>query len=64
MNKVVVYPNPEGGVCTLIPTPDALTHMTIEEIAAKDIPQGIKYKIIDANELPDQTFYNAWEYQE
>lgn len=62
--KVVIYKNPEGGVCTLIPTPDALRYMSIEEIAAKDIPQGINYKIIYADELPDQTFYNAWEYQE
>lgn len=65
MNQRIIYPNLEGGVSIIIPTPEALEFMTIEEIAAKDVPQGIKYKIIDVNELPqDRTFRNAWEYQE
>ena len=64
MTKVIIYPNGQGGVCVVTPTPDALQFMSIEEIAAKDVPQGIEYKIIDASELPqDRTFRNAWEYQ-
>lgn len=64
MNQRIIYPNPEGGVCVIIPAPEALEFMTIEEIAAKDVPTGIEYKIIDASELPqDRTFRNAWEYQ-
>lgn len=62
--KKIIYPNEQGGVCVIVPTPEALESMTIEEIAAKDVPQGIEYKIIDASELPqDRTFRNAWEYQ-
>lgn len=65
MNQRIIYPNLEGGVSIIIPTPEALEFMTIEEIAAKDVPQGIEYKIIDVNELPqDRTFRSAWEYQE
>ena len=62
--KRIIYPNLDGGVCVIIPTPEALESMAIEEIAAKDVPQGIEYKIIDVSELPqDRTFRNAWEYQ-
>lgn len=62
--KRIIYPNLEGGVSVIVPTPEALESMTIEEIAAKDVPQGIEYKIIDVSELPqDRTFRNAWEYQ-
>ena len=63
--KRIIYPNEQGGVCVIVPTPEALESMSIEEIAAKDVPQGIEYKIIDVSELPqDRTFRNAWEYQE
>jgi hypothetical protein len=37
----------------------------IEWIAAKDVPKGKPYKIIDVEDIPtDRTFRNAWEYQE
>ncbi len=65
MNQRIIYKNLENYVCVIIPTPEALQTMTIEEIAAKDVPQGIEYKIIDASELPqDRTFRNAWTWQE
>ena len=65
MEKRIIYPNPEGGLYVVVPTPEALKSMTIEEIAAKDVPQGVPYKIIDVSELPqDRTFRNAWEYSE
>lgn len=64
MNQRIIYPNPEGGVCVVIPTTEALESMTIVEIAAKDVPQGIEYKIIDVSELPsDRTFRNAWSWE-
>ena len=64
MNQRIIYPNLEGGVCVIIPTPEALQTMTIEEIATKDVPQGIEYKIIDVSELPsDRTFRNAWSWE-
>lgn len=63
--KRIIYPNEQGGVCVIVPTPEALESMSIEEIATKDVPQGIEYKIIDASELPsDRTFRNAWTWQE
>ena len=64
MTQVIIYPNGQGGVCVVTPTPEALESMTIEEIAVKDVPQGIEYKIIDVSELPsDRTFRNAWSWE-
>lgn len=65
MTQRIIYPTDEGGVAIIIPTPEALQTMTIEEIAAKDVPQLTSYKIIDASDIPtDRTFRNAWEYVE
>ena len=37
--------------------------LTLEEICRKDVPTGIKYKIIDSSELPDNMdFRNAWRF--
>lgn len=62
MNQRIIYPTNEGGVAVIIPADCGLT---IEEIAAKDVPQGKPYKIVDVADIPtDRTFRNAWEYQE
>lgn len=63
MNSRIIYPNDDGGVSIVIPAPDC--GLTIEEIAAKDVPAGKPYKIVDVADIPtDRTFRNAWEYSE
>jgi hypothetical protein len=63
MNQRIIYPNDNGGVSILIPTPEYLAEHTIEELAAKDVPAGKPYKIVDVADIPsDRTFRNAWEY--
>ena len=65
MNQRIIYPNDEGGVSIIIPTPEYLQDHTIEELAEKDVPEGRPYKIVDVTDIPeDRTFRNAWEYQE
>jgi hypothetical protein len=65
MNQRIIYPNDDGGVSIIIPTPEYMADHTIEELAAKDVPQGKPYKIVDVSVIPtDRTFRNAWEYQE
>ena len=60
MNQRIIYPNNDGGVAIIIPADCGLT---IEEIAAKDVPAGKEYKIVDVADIPtDRTFRNAWEY--
>jgi hypothetical protein len=65
MNQRIIYPTDDGGVAIIIPTPEYLETHTIEELAAKDVPEGKPYKIVDVADIPeDRTFRNAWEYQE
>lgn len=61
MNKRILYPTDDGGVAILVPAPDC--GLTIKEIAAKDVPEGKPFKIVDAADVPtDRTFRAAWEY--
>ena len=59
MNQRIIYPTPDGGVAIVIPSGE----LSIEEVAAKDVPEGVSYKIVDISDIPsDRTFRNAWEY--
>ena len=59
-NFRVIYPTSDGGVAVIVPAPDC--GLTVEEIAAKDVPAGKPYKIVDATDVPtDRTFRSAWE---
>lgn len=59
MNSRIIYQTDEGGVAVIVPADCGLT---IEEIAAKDVPAGKAYKIVDVSEVPsDRTFRSAWE---
>ena len=63
MNQRIIYPTDEGGVAVIAPAD--CCGLTIEEIAAKDVPAGKSFKIVDAADIPsDRTFRSAWEYQE
>ena len=57
--KRIIYQDDTGGVAIIVPADCGLT---IEEIAAKDVPAGTPYSIVDAADIPtDRTFRNAWE---
>ena len=57
----IIYPTADGGVAVIVPTEEC--GLTIEAIAAKDVPAGTPFKIVDAADIPsDRTFRNAWEY--
>ena len=77
MNQRIIYPTDDGGVSVIIPAAEC--GLTIEEIAAKDVPPIIvrgpdgsvasstprPYKIVDVADIPsDRTFRAAWEYAE
>ena len=62
MKQRIIYPNDSGGVSIIVPADCGLT---IEEIAAKDVPAGKPFKIVDVADIPsDRTFRDAWEYAE
>lgn len=56
MNRII-YTNESGGVSVIIPTGE----LSVEEVAAKDVPQGVAFEIVDASVIPsDRCFRNAW----
>lgn len=60
MDQRIIYPNNEGGVSIIVPAPEC--GLTIEEIAAKDVPAGKPYKIVSVYDISsDRTFRSAWE---
>ena len=65
-NKVIVYPQENGIVAIVNPSRSSIEGgLTMEEIAAKSVPAGVPYKIIDISEVPsDRVFRDAWEYVE
>ena len=59
MNSRIIYPSDNGGVCIIIPAPEC--GLTIEQIAAKDVPAGKPFKIVDVSEIPtDRSMRDAW----
>jgi hypothetical protein len=61
--KRIIYKTPDGGVAVLVPSPEYLQDHTMEDLAAKDVPEGAEYTIVDTADIPtDRTFRNAWEY--
>lgn len=61
--KRIIYKRPDGGVSIIIPMPEE--SRTVEEIAQKDVPTGLAYKIVDVSEISsDRTFRDAWDIDE
>ena len=59
----IIYKTAEGGVAVLIPTAEWLETHTIEELAEKDVPAGLEFKIVNTSDIPsDRTFRDAWEF--
>lgn len=65
MTQVIIYKQDNGVVAIIRPTAEALALYGIEAIAAKDVPAGKPYKIIDASDIPtDRSQRNAWTVDE
>jgi hypothetical protein len=61
MNQRIIYPTDDGGVAIIVPADCGLT---LEQIAAKDVPAGKPYEIVDVSDIPsDRTFRGAWAWQ-
>lgn len=59
LEKRIIYLTNDGNISIIIPADCGLT---IEEIAQKDVPAGIPYKITDVSDIPsDRTFRGAWD---
>ena len=59
MNQVIIYKQDNGAVAILTPTGE----LSIEEVAAKDVPANTPFKIVNDEDIPsDRTFRNAWKH--
>lgn len=57
--QTIIYPDGQGGIAVVVPTPTC--GISLEEIARKDVPAGIPYRLIDTADIPqDRTFRAAW----
>ena len=71
----IIYPTDDGGVAVIIPAAEC--GLTIEEIAAKDVPPIVvrgpensivsstprPFQIVDVSDIPsDRTFRGAWSW--
>ena len=62
MDKRIIYKTENGGVSVIIPVDCGLT---LEQIAAKDVPTGSPYKIVDVIDIPtDRTERGQWDVDE
>ena len=58
MDKRIIYKNTDGSISIIIP---ADCDLTVEQIAQKDVPTGLNYKIVDVSEVPsNREFRDAW----
>ena len=55
--QVITYQEGDS-VAVVIPN----ASIPIEVVAAKDVPEGVPFTIIDASQLPDRYFRAAWEF--
>lgn len=63
MSQRIIYKNKDGGVSVIIPWLGS--GLTIEQIASKDVPTGLPYKIVDASEIPtDRSARALWDIDE
>lgn len=59
MDQRIIYQTDDGGVAVIIPTLNS--RLTIQQIAAKDVPTGKPYAIIPASDVPsDRAARDTW----
>jgi hypothetical protein len=57
MEKRIIFQNETGGVSVIVPFLGG--GLTVAQIAAKDVPAGAAFKIVDAADIPDDRSQRA-----
>lgn len=60
--QVIVFPNDIGGVSVIIPASEFADQ--IEAVAAKDVPDGKPWRIVDDSTLPSRESRDSWTWTE
>lgn len=58
--QVIIFPQDDNKVSVIIPAPEYADQ--IEAVAAKDVPEGKPWRIIDADELPSYDLRSRWSW--
>jgi hypothetical protein len=57
----VIYPNDEGGVSIIVPSPSCSSIGRL----IQDVPEGKPYQVVNVSEIPtDRSYRNAWTFEE
>mgnify|MGYP001769449820 CR=1 FL=1 len=63
--KRIIFKNTDNSIGVIIPSQEVMNKYTLVQIANKDVPAGLPYKIVNTSDVPsDRTFRNAWELAE
>ncbi len=60
MTLIILYQREDGGVSVVIPAPEYDDQ--IEAVAAKDVPTGAVWRIVDASDLPPRGTRDRWRW--
>jgi hypothetical protein len=61
----IIFKNQDNSIGIITPTDEALSFATIEQIAEKDVPKDLPYKIVEDTDIPsDRTYRDAWEWDD
>ena len=60
MTQVIIFNQDNGVPAVVTPTPECLQTHTVQEIAIKDVPAGMPFKIVGADDLPTDEPQEAW----
>lgn len=59
MTQRIIYPNGNGGIAVI--TPSDKSDLPVVEIARKDVPAGVPYRIVDEADIPsDRSQRDLW----
>jgi hypothetical protein len=62
MKNRIIYEGDNSGVAVIIPAPEFADQ--IEAVAAKDVPAGKPWRIVDDSELPSRDSRDRWLWTE
>ena len=58
--QVIIFPQDDNRVSVIIPAPEYAEQ--IEAVAAKDVPAGKPWRIVDADDLPSRDSRDNWRW--
>ena len=64
MSQVIIYNQDSGVPAVVMPTPEALQSMTLQQIGVKVVPLGKRFGIVNTTDLPADAVQETWSVSE